>query len=192
MLEQSELFKKVYQAVLERSDRYDGIYYTAIRTTGIYCRPSCRSRTPKPENVTIYSATEEAERDGYRACKRCQPEIRELHNPDTDIAGRVTTYIDQHYSESVSLNRLSEEIKVSPYHLQRVCKRVTGLTPAAYLQKVRLEKAKEELLKSDLEIRDISVLIGFKGTSHFIAVFQKVVGQTPQQYRQSSERRDIP
>ncbi|MEF3353573.1 Ada metal-binding domain-containing protein [Paenibacillus sp. GYB006] len=192
MREQSELFEKVYQAVLERSDRYDGIYYTAIRTTGIYCRPSCRSRTPKPENVTIYSAVKAAERDGYRACKRCQPDIKELHNPDKGISDRVTSYIDHHYSESVSLNRLADEIKVSPYHLQRVCKRVTGLTPAAYLQKVRLDKAKEELLRSDLEIREIADLIGYKSTSHFIAVFQKEIGQTPQHYRQSSERRDTP
>lgn len=192
MREQSELFDQVYQAVLERSDRYDGIYYTAIRTTGIYCRPSCRSRTPKPENVTIYSAANEAERDGYRACKRCQPDIRELHNPDQDIARRVAVYIDHHYSESVSLHRLADEIKVSPYHLQRVCKRVTGLTPAAYLQKVRLKKAQEELLNSDLEVQDISTRVGYKSTSHFIAVFQKAIGQTPQHYRQSSERRDTP
>lgn len=90
MQEKDKLFEEVYQAVLERSDRYDGIYYTAIRTTGIYCRPSCRSRTPKPENVTIYSSVKEAERNGYRACKRCQPEKIELHNPDSEIAAKVT------------------------------------------------------------------------------------------------------
>lgn len=178
-----ELFDKVYAAILARSDRYDGIYYSAIKTTGIYCRPSCRSRTPKPENVTVYSTIQEAERSGYRACKRCQPNKHELINPDADIAERVTRYIYAHYREPLTLPQIAEALSISPYHMQRVYKRVTEISPAQQLQYVRIEYAKEQLKFTDSEIQDVALNVGFRSVSHFIHVFQKRTGVTPQQYR---------
>lgn len=178
-----ELFDKVYAAILARSDRYDGIYYSAIKTTGIYCRPSCRSRTPKPENVIVYASTQEAERSGYRACKRCQPNKQELINPDADIAERVTRYIYAHYREPLTLERIASTLSISPYHMQRVYRRVTETTPAQQLQHVRIEHAKEQLKMSDSSIQDVALIVGFKSVSHFISVFQKRTGVTPQQYR---------
>ncbi|MCM3785418.1 AraC family transcriptional regulator [Neobacillus mesonae] len=183
MKDHKELFEKVYATILDRSDRYDGIYYVAIRTTGIYCRPSCRSRTPKPENVTVYHSIKEAERNGYRACKRCEPHRQELRNPDSEIADRVTGYIEAHYHEPLTLNRIASELSVSPYHMQRVYKRTMGLTPAQQLQHVRIERAKELIKTTSMEIRDIAASVGFKSASHFISVFQKITGRTPQQYR---------
>jgi AraC family transcriptional regulator, regulatory protein of adaptative response / methylphosphotriester-DNA alkyltransferase methyltransferase len=180
------IFQSVYETILRRDTRYDGVYYVAISTTGIYCRPSCRSRTPRPETVKIYTSIDEAQRGGFRACKRCRPDNPGQHGPDAELAQIVTDLIQQRYHENLTLDGLAASLNISPYHLQRVYKRMTGITPSKQLLHTRLEAAKTSLVEHNQAIADISAAVGFRSASHFSYVFQKTVGCTPNEYRASS------
>ncbi len=169
--------------MIERDTRYDGKYYVGIRSTGIVCRPSCRSRLPKPENVMIYPSVEEALKAGFRPCKRCKPETPSSHGPDAEIADAVLKNIRERYREPLTLERIAAELLMSPYHLQRVVKRVTGLTPTKHVQKFRVEQAQILLKSTELNVAEIAYAVGFKNASHFSATFKKLTGSTPNEYR---------
>ncbi|MBW5449134.1 helix-turn-helix domain-containing protein [Cohnella sp. CFH 77786] len=177
------VFAAVYATMLRRDTAYDGIYYVGIVTTGIFCRPSCRSRLPKPENVRVYRSIEETRRAGFRACKRCKPDTPGRDGPDAELAGRVTDLIRRQYSENLTLGELAARLNVSPYHLQRVYKRTTGSTPAERLLRTRLEAAMDMLVRDDRPVTDISGAVGFRSPSHFSYVFRKAVGCSPIDYR---------
>ncbi|KEQ25169.1 bifunctional transcriptional activator/DNA repair enzyme AdaA [Paenibacillus tyrfis] len=183
------LFQSVYETILQRDTRYDGRYYIGITSTGIFCRPSCRSRIPKPENVKIYGSIEEALQAGFRACKRCRPEQPGEHGPDAQIAHAVNELIKRRYSEPLTLGDIGAELKMSPYHLQRVFKRVTGTTPSKQLLHIRMEEAQRLLAASEQPITDIAAEVGFRSPSHFTSVFHKTVGCTPMEYRETAGTR---
>src|SRR5690606_33583077 len=98
----------------------------AVHTTGIFCRPSCKSRPPKRENIGLYRTVEQALRAGFRPCNRCKPTGQRL--PDDEWVSLVTAYIDKSYSQQLTLSILSEISHGSPYHLHRTFKKVIGLT----------------------------------------------------------------
>jgi len=178
------VFQSVYETILERDTRYDGVYYVGITSTGIYCRPSCRSRTPKPENVRVFNSIESAEESGFRACKRCRPDHPGMHGPDSELAQAVIQLVRDRYAEGLTLAELSSALTISPYHLQRVFKRTTGITPAKLLLQTRMKEAKAMLGKKDKAIQDIALAVGFRSASHFSHTFQKTVGMTPNEYRE--------
>lgn len=167
------IFGAVYKSILRRDTKYDGIYYTGIKTTGIVCRPSCKSKVPKKENVTIYPSLDEAITAGFRPCKRCQPEQLGKMNPDSRIAHDVKTFLLKNYDTPITLKDISREILISPYHLQRIFKREIGSTPHQFLLQIRLKKAKELLEIGDLTIAKIAKMVGFQSISHFSMVFKK-------------------
>ncbi|MCZ8512208.1 AraC family transcriptional regulator [Paenibacillus filicis] len=182
------LLQSVYDTILTRDTRYDGQYYVGIVTTGIFCRPSCRSRLPKPENVRVYGSIAEAQEAGFRPCKRCRPEAPGKNGPDAELVQAVTGLIAARYSEPLTLNTIAAELKMSPYHLQRLFKRTTGTTPSKRLVLTRLEEAKRQLAGEELAIADIAAAVGFRSASHFSSVFQKSVGCTPNEYRLHSRQ----
>jgi len=106
---------------------YDGLFYTAVKTTKIYCRPSCKSRKPKKMNVEFYQDIQEVEAAGYRACKRCQPEID--YSPHTQLIQNVTAFIIHEYKQKVTLQDMAEHVGISPFHLERLFKQETAETP---------------------------------------------------------------
>lgn len=177
-----DVFQSVYETILRRDTRYDGQYYVGIVSTGIYCRPSCRSRIPKRENVRLYGSIAGARRAGFRPCKRCRPDHPDPHGPDAAIAQAVLDLIQQRYSENLTLGDMARALHLSPYHLGRVCKRMTGMTPARQLLQTRMEVAKR-LLAQNQAITEIAAAVGFGTHSHFAFVFQKAAGCTPQEYR---------
>jgi AraC family transcriptional regulator of adaptative response / methylphosphotriester-DNA alkyltransferase methyltransferase len=178
------IFQSVYDTVVQRDTKYDGIYYTGIKTTGIVCRPSCKSRTPKIENVLLFQSVEDAIKIGFRPCKRCRPEQIGKLGPDARLAFDVKQIIRKSYSTTITLDYLSEKMVISPFHLQRVFKRMTGMTPAAFLHEIRVSKAKQLLQESNLTMIEIAKLIGFHSSSHFSMVFKKYVNMSPKQYRE--------
>ncbi|MXQ52459.1 bifunctional transcriptional activator/DNA repair enzyme AdaA [Shimazuella alba] len=179
------IFQSVYDTILQRDTKYDGIYYTGIKTTGIVCRPSCKSRTPKRENVQLYKSVDDAIKAGFRPCKRCKPEEIGKMGPDARIAYEVKSFIRKEYSKSITLEDMSIQLMISPFHLHRVFKRITGITPAEFLLLTRLDKAKELLEQRDLAIAQIAKTVGFRSTSHFSMAFKKKVHVTPSNYRDS-------
>src|ERR1700678_2150097 len=124
------------QAISERDARYDGAFVYGVITTGVYCRPSCRSRPAKAENVRFFANPAAAEAAGLRACKRCDP--RRTHDRSTRLMQALAQYIDQHAGDTLPLAHLAEQAHLSPTHLQRTFKAVLGVSPKAYQDAARL------------------------------------------------------
>ena len=113
-------FDEMWEKVIACDRRYDGLFYTAVKTTKIYCRPSCRSRKPKKSNVEFYSTMAEAEAKGFRACKRCRPETE--YTPDEELVRNVMAYLTARYKESISLQDIAVHVGLSPSYLERYIK----------------------------------------------------------------------
>lgn len=177
------LFERIYDSVVRRESTYDGVYYTAVLTTHIVCRPSCRARTPKASNVVFYGSLQEAAHAGFRPCKRCRPEEGGKLRPDAVLAAQADAVMSERFGEKLTLQLLAEQLKVSPFHLQRTYKRVTGLSPAARLDELRLEKASGLLADTGLAIAEVGRAVGFQGPSHFAAWFARKTGLPPTEYR---------
>src|SRR5437868_2804557 len=139
-----------WESVLQRDASADDRFLCAVRTTGIYCRPSCPSRKPKRDNVAFFSSSEAAERAGFRACQRCRPNRAKSPNRAVQAA---RDYIDRHISdlgdERITLKKLGEQSGMSPYHLQRKFKETVGLTPAQYIRALKSERLKNELKRGE-------------------------------------------
>ncbi|MFZ1160589.1 MAG: Ada metal-binding domain-containing protein, partial [Candidatus Sulfotelmatobacter sp.] len=120
-----------WNALSARDSSQDGRFVFAVSSTGVYCRPSCPARRPRRENVRFFLRPEQAEQAGYRACLRCRPKSAGAHvQPDSVKA--ICRFIEQHLDEPVTLERLGQEFRQSPFHLQRRFKAVLGITPRDY------------------------------------------------------------
>lgn len=182
MKEDLQLTEERWQAIVHNDTSYDDKFIYAIQSTGIFCRPSCKSRIPKRENVRIFHTAEQALSATFRPCKRCKPTGE--HLPDQDWVAQITQYIDTNYSDILTLDILADMCHGSPYHLHRTFKRVKGITPAEYILHTRMKKAMEYLVHSDTAIADIGLSVGIPNTSYFVTLFKKVSGYTPTEYRQ--------
>ncbi|WP_336634056.1 bifunctional transcriptional activator/DNA repair enzyme AdaA [Lysinibacillus fusiformis] len=174
-------FEEKWEKIIACDQTYDGLFYTAVKTTKIYCRPSCKSRKPKKMNVDFYESIQEVETAGYRACKRCQPEIE--CSPHTQLIQQVTALIISAYKQKVTLQDMAEHVGISPYHLERLFKQVTAETPRAYLEKIRIDKAAHLLKHTDYTNLEICYEVGFQSPSNFYKVFRRLKNCSPTQYR---------
>lgn len=134
-----------WKQVLARDRRCDGAFVYAVRSTGIYCRPSCASRRPRREQVVFFPLPAAAERAGFRPCRRCKPEQAETADPQLELVRRVCTRLYAAFGEHSRLSALAAESRVSPYHLQRTFKRVMGISPREFQDARRMEHLKKEL-----------------------------------------------
>ncbi|MBM3933343.1 MAG: methylphosphotriester-DNA--protein-cysteine methyltransferase family protein [SAR202 cluster bacterium] len=134
-----------WQAVVSRNPGFDGAFVFAVRTTGIYCRPSCPSRRPKYENVVLFSVPELAEEAGFRACLRCRPNESVSDDAVVALVRDACRFILQHRVGVPSGDELAGAMGVSRAHLQRAFKKVLGVTPWAYADVVRLSEFKKKL-----------------------------------------------
>ena len=177
-----------WQAIIHNDATYNDKFFYAVITTGIFCRPSCKSRAPKKENVLIFQNAPQAMSANFRPCKRCKPTGERL--PDHEWVAQITDYIDMNYSEKLTLQTLAEIGHGSPYHLHRTFKRINGVTHVDYIQQSRINKAKEFLLHSNNTIADIALAVGMPSTTYFITLFKKKTGFTPGGYRQLNREAD--
>jgi AraC family transcriptional regulator of adaptative response/methylated-DNA-[protein]-cysteine methyltransferase len=163
---------------MARDARQDGRFVFAVRTTGIYCRPSCPSRRPRRDSVEFFADPQQAERAGYRACLRCKP--TELSAQMRAIM-RARQLLDE--AEGVlTLADLSKRVGVSPFHLQRLFKRATGLSPREYQSARRMQQVKHGLRKGD----DVTTALydaGFGSPSRLYEKTSEQLGMTPGTYR---------
>jgi AraC family transcriptional regulator of adaptative response/methylated-DNA-[protein]-cysteine methyltransferase len=133
-----------WSAVLARNGKFDGAFVFAVRSTGIYCKPSCAARRPRREQVVFFIGPDMAELSGFRPCLRCQP--RDVGpSPKTKLTARVCKYIESNLDRKLSLSNLSAQAGISPYHLQRTFKQVVGISPREYVKARRLSKMKSSL-----------------------------------------------
>ncbi|AWB44599.1 AraC family transcriptional regulator [Paenibacillus sp. CAA11] len=176
-------FDQIYSTVMKKDSTYDGIYYTCVKTTKIFCRPSCRARTPYPQNVIFMTSVEDAVKAGFRPCKRCRPEVPGRGGPDEQLANKVDELLQERLDRSVTLRVLASELSVSPYHLMRVYKRVRGYSPADHLRELRLEQTKCLLRSGANSIAEIGRSVGYTSAAHFSAWFKQACAVTPAEYR---------
>jgi AraC family transcriptional regulator, regulatory protein of adaptative response / methylated-DNA-[protein]-cysteine methyltransferase len=173
-----------WQAVVNRDRGRDGEFVFAVSTTGIYCRPSCPARRPRPENVSFFADSAAAERAGFRACRRCRP--KSGLSPQEALVARATTWLDAHIEERVTLSRLAAALGVSPGHLQRNFSRVTGVSPRVYAAARRLESAKSRL-RDGADVTSALHAAGYGSSSRFYAQARSALGMTPTSYKRGGE-----
>lgn len=183
--DQLPLTEERWQAIVSNDAARDGEFYYAVRTTGIFCRPSCKSRPPQFANVRLYGSPEQAISAGFRPCKRCRPTGQRL--PDDEWAAQAAAYIDARFAEPLSLEQLADAMHGSPYHLHRTFKKAMGVTPVLYMQRKRVERAKELLRSTDTSVSEIGRGVGWANTPYFITLFKKMTGVTPAVYRQQMQ-----
>jgi AraC family transcriptional regulator of adaptative response/methylated-DNA-[protein]-cysteine methyltransferase len=169
------------KAVLERDKLYDGVFVYGVKSTGIYCRPSCGSRRPAPENIELFNTPAEAEAAGYRACLRCNP--AEYLNPNEVFVERITSYIAAHIDEKHTLESLADMFDVSKYHLQRTFKSVLGVSPRQYIEAKRLELFKNRI-KNGEKVDKAMYNSGFRSRSRLYEKVPEKIGMTPTEYRE--------
>lgn len=174
-----------WQLVLHREARADGQFVTAVRSTGIYCRPSCPARHPLRKNVSFYRTPAEAEQAGFRACRRCRP--TEVDSQVKAIHG-VCRYIETHLDSTLTLDKLSRQAHLSPYHLQRTFKRLMGVSPRQYAAACRATQLKKNL-KETRTVTDATYNSGYGSLSRLYE--QTRLGMTPTIYRRGGAGQTI-
>ncbi|NGP46585.1 methylphosphotriester-DNA--protein-cysteine methyltransferase family protein [Bacillaceae bacterium SIJ1] len=174
----------MWNATISCDSAYDGVFFYAVKTTGIFCRPSCKSRAPNDENVSFFASACEAQKAGYRPCKRCRPDLRfSKYDPVHFILEDTIRMIKNNYIQHLSLQDISSSVGVSRYHLNRIFKERVGCTPRMYLERVRVNKAKELLLTTALNSTQIGYSIGYQSISSFYNAFKRHTGFSPSQFR---------
>ena len=172
-----------WRAVLARDASVDGLFVVGVRTTGIYCKPSCPSKHPFRENVQFFSGPDEAEKAGFRACKRCRP--KEMGSSSAWI-GRVTQFVDRNLDSKLTLESLSRQARLSPFHFQRVFKKALGLSPRQYVEARRVERIKR-LLSMGETVTDSVYDAGFTSTSRLYEKGPSKLGVYPGTFRRGGE-----
>jgi AraC family transcriptional regulator, regulatory protein of adaptative response / methylphosphotriester-DNA alkyltransferase methyltransferase len=172
-------------AVVSCDKAYDGQFFYGVETTGIFCHPSCKAKTPLRANVIFFANADNAVKAGFRPCKKCRPDLL-LFEPDRELVKKAKSILDMHYNSPEKLQPLSKELGVSTSHLIRLFKQHYGLTPAHYITGLRIEKAVELLGQGGINILEIAYKSGFKSVSNFYRCFKEHMGHTPKEYRKST------
>ncbi|MEQ1775922.1 MAG: bifunctional DNA-binding transcriptional regulator/O6-methylguanine-DNA methyltransferase Ada [Burkholderiales bacterium] len=170
-----------WTVVVARDPAADGTFFYAVKTTGVYCRPSCAARRARPENVRFYATCADAERAGFRACKRCKPGQPSLIEQHAAMVGKVCRLIER--AETVpSLAALAKHASMSTYHFHHVFKAATGLTPKAYAAAHRARRVRSELGRGG-KVTDAIFDAGYNSNGRFYEKSNALLGMTPTNYR---------
>jgi len=178
-----------WAAVVARDPKADGKFFYSVKTTGVYCRPSCGSRRARRENVAFHATAAAAERAGFRPCKRCKPDQAPLALQHAATVARICRRIEG-AEKLPTLAVLAGDAHMSRYHFHRVFKAITGLTPRAYAAAHRAQRVRRELGRS----RTVTEAIfdaGFNSGGRFYATSDAVLGMTPTDYRAGGARAQI-
>lgn len=171
-----------WAAVLARDAGADGRFVYAVRSTGVYCRPSCAARTPRPENVSFHASPAAAEAAGFRPCRRCRPDLPPLAERQASLVADLCRRIE--VAEAVpSLAELAAAAGLSASHLQRVFKAATGVTVRAYAAALRAGRLRQSLGTAD-SVTAALYGAGYGSSSRFYSEASQRLGMTPRRYRQ--------
>ena len=178
-----------WAAVLARDTGADGTFFYSVRTTGVYCRPSCGSRRPRPANVRFHATREDAERAGFRPCKRCRPDRPSLLEQHTATVTEACRLIETS-GRPPSLEELAARAGLSLFHFHRVFKAVTGLTPRAYAAAHRGERVRRELGRAATVTAAIYES-GYSSNGRFYDETERLLGMTPTEFRAGGANAEI-
>ncbi len=178
-----------WDAVVRRDRHADGRFFYSVKTTGVYCRPSCAARGARPENVEFHVSAEAAERAGFRPCRRCKPDqlpLAEQHAATVSELCRTIENADQ----PPTLAQLAAHAGLSTFHLHRVFKAATGLTPKQYAAAHRTRRVKAELSRSNT-VTEAIYGAGYNSSGRFYEQSNDVLGMTPTAYRSGGASAEI-
>jgi len=187
-----------WSAVQARDSRYDGLFVYAVRSTGIYCKPTCPSRRPNRAQVIFFTSCAAAEAAGFRACRRCKPQdsLNTPAEPDAftrsqaEVIEKAMQVIDANVDTTLPLEALSQELHISPSHLHRLFKSATGLTPRQYAAGQRLEKFKAQV-RGGQAVTEAMYEAGYSSSSRLYENAAGRLGMTPASYRRGGQGMDI-
>ncbi|SFL75769.1 bifunctional transcriptional activator/DNA repair enzyme AdaA [Pelosinus propionicus] len=174
-----------WKAVVGCDHSYDGRFFYGVKTTGIFCRPSCKSKEPKRSNVEFFDEIKDAYAYGLRPCKRCRPDLKEFC-PVLDIIEKIKEIFDAHFADKDRLTAEVKKLGISQNHCIHLFRQQFQMTPVEYMNKLRVEQAKQMLVSTELTIVHIALACGFRSLSTFYECFKKYVGFPPKKYREQS------
>jgi AraC family transcriptional regulator, regulatory protein of adaptative response / methylated-DNA-[protein]-cysteine methyltransferase len=175
--------------LVSRDTHADGAFFYSVKTTGVYCRPSCAARTPRPENVAFHLTTSDAECAGFRPCKRCKPDQASMLAQHAAKVAELCRYIES-AEQMPTLDELAQLAGLSAYYLHRLFKKITGLTPKAYATAHRAKKIRQQLVKKN-SVTDAIYSAGYNSNGRFYEESNQVLGMTPTQFRAGGEDTNI-
>lgn len=185
-----------YRAVASRDRRFDGVFLTAVHTTGIYCRPSCPARTPAADHVTFHPTAASAQAAGFRACKRCAPDATPGApgwDVVADVAGRAMRLVADGVVEREGVSGLAARLGYSPRHLTRLLRAELGAGPLALARARRAQQARTLVEETDLPFADVAFASGFASVRQFNDTVREVYAATPTALRaRRASRRPAP
>lgn len=176
---------EMYEVIKRNDETYDGSFFYGVKSTMIFCKPSCKSKTPLPHNTVFFSTKEDAYENGFRACKRCRSDL-ETFDPLKELAIQTKHVIDNNFRNSYELSSLLTELGFSSHRLTAIFKQYYEKTISGYLQEIRLKEAKKIMIMSDDKISDIVFDVGFDSLSTFYRIFKASEGISPSEYRRKN------
>ncbi len=180
-------FQEMYEAVISNDESYDALFFYAVKSTGIYCRVSCKSKAPNLENIEFYKTADEAIKAGYRACKRCRSDLLD-YKPMKDIAEKLKNLIDDMFAQAENLNTEIDKIGLSRKRMAEVFKEEYKMTPSGYMNDLRYKQAVKLLVQTDNEVLDIAYSVGFCSLSAFYKFFKERANMSPAAYRKGARQ----
>ncbi len=178
-----------WQAIVDRDRQFDGQFYYSVKTTGVYCRPSCGARLAKHENIQFHKTYEEAELAGFRACKRCRPKQNSHLEHRSIMVSNICRLIETSDSK-LSLAELASAAGLSSYHFHRLFKSITGLTPTAYATAHRAKRIRQELTSTE-NITQAIFEAGYNSSGRFYEKSDAMLGMTPTAFKAGGENTEI-
>jgi len=182
--------EKLWAAVLEKDASFDGKFVFAVRSTGIYCRPSCPSRRPRRDRVTFFPLPESAEEAGFRACLRCHPKQVPAVDPQIEMVQEACRLIEQNEDETTTLDALSRQLGLSSFHLQRTFKSIMGITPRQYAESCRTNRFKSSV-RSGESVTAAMYYAGYGSSSRLYERAAAELGMTPATYSRAGRETKI-
>lgn len=180
-------FREFYDALLRSDPLYDRVFYVGVRTTGIYCLPSCRARKPRPNNVRFFPDRTSAEQAGFRACRKCRPELAGgRRGLEQSLVRRARALLNG--EESLAAKQVAEQTGLSVYRLNRLFKRHLARTPQQDRMAMRVAQASALLVETTKPLLDIGFEVGFQSVSSFYRWFRRLTNSTPGAYRRWAGR----
>ncbi|HLJ71687.1 MAG TPA: Ada metal-binding domain-containing protein, partial [Roseiarcus sp.] len=179
-----------WAALLARDPAAEGAFVYSVATTGVYCRPTCPSRRPRPENVAFHASPADAEKAGFRPCRRCRPNEAPAAERHAALIAEACRRIEKAETPP-RLDALAAKAGMSPSHFHRLFKSIAGVTPKAYAAARRAERVRQELSRGESSVTEAIYGSGFNASSRFYEKAKDVLGMTPSAYRAGGAEAEI-
>ena len=175
-----------WEAVIRCDKVYDSLFFYGVKTTGVFCRPSCKAKAPIRKNIGFFHTADDALVGGFRPCKRCRPDMLS-YEPDVELVHKAKEILQQTYDKPLDFNNIARQLSISRNHFARLFKENTGVTLMQYIICIRITRACVLLRQTNAGILEIAHNSGFLSISNFHKNFKEQTGLTPKKYRNTGD-----